>query len=157
MEQKVKQGLSNPLLQAREESLRKMNQTSIRPHGKLWGMDVFSWNQPSTELLVNTIHTFPFPLVWVGNYETINDTLKRDESLIANLDTILFHDSSKLRLSINHWLEIKNMASVRDINDALRLLPSFKRKHSVLLFTTDGANWEDTKERIEDFIKLHQI
>ena len=49
------------------------------------------------------------------------------------------------------------MASVRNINDALRLLPSFKRKHTVLLFTTDGPNWEDTKERIEDFIKLHQI
>lgn len=157
MDQKVKKELISPLLQAREESLKKMKQTSIQPHGKLWGMDVFSWHQPSTELLANTIHSFPFPIVWVGNYETVNDTLKRDESLIANIDTILFHDSSKLRLSIDHWLEMKNLASVKNINDALSLLPTFKRKHAVLLFTTDGQNWEIAKESIEEFIKLHQI
>jgi len=157
MEQKIKQHTSNPLIQAREESLKKMSKTSIRPHGKLWGMDVFSWYEPSTELLANTLHTFPFPIVWVGNYETVNDTLKLDETLTANIDTLLFHDSSKLHLSVEKWLGLKNIAAVKDLNDALRLLPSFKRKNSVLFFTAEGENWEDAKRAFDNFLSIHQI
>ncbi len=157
MEQKIKQHTSNPLLQAREESLKKMNQTSIRPHGKLWGMDVFSWYAPSTELLANTLHTFPFPIVWLGNYETVNATLNLDETLTANIDTLLFHDSSKLHLSVTNWLGLKNIAAVKNLEDALKLLPSFKRKNAVLFFTANGGNWEDAKREFDNFLAIHQL
>jgi hypothetical protein len=156
MEHKLKQKLGNSLVESRKESLEKMHKTSIRPHGKLWGMDVFSWYLPTADLLVNTLHTFPFPVVWLGGNEEINETLKLDDTITSHLNTLLFHDSSKMKLSAENWLNSKSVASVSNLKDALRLLSSFKQKNTVLLFTDSSENWESKKETFENFLSLHQ-
>ena len=156
MENKVEHKLGNALVEARKESLKQMHKTSIRPHGKLWGMDVFSWYQPNAELVVNTIHTFPFPVVWVGNSSDIKGTIALDHSICSHLNALLFHDSAKISLSVEEWLKTKTVASVSNLEDALRLLNSFKQKNTVLLFTASGDNWETQKELFENFLSIHQ-
>jgi hypothetical protein len=51
MEKKQDLNLENRLLDFRKESLKKLNTTTMRSHGKLWGMDVFSWFLPDPELI----------------------------------------------------------------------------------------------------------
>jgi len=154
--QSEKQSVENTLLNARNESLQNMQKTSIRPHGKLWGMDVFSWYLPRPELLANTIHTFPFPIVWVGNVNDILATFELDPQVASQLNTLLFHDSSRLRLPVDSWLTVKNIASVSNLEDALRLLSSFKQRNAVLLFTASGEDWELSKETFEKYLSIHQ-
>ena len=63
------------LLEARQEGLRNAENSSIRPHGKLWEMDVFSWYKPNIHVLANTIHAFPFPVIWVANSSDIIEAI----------------------------------------------------------------------------------
>ena len=156
MEQKLKQKLGKSLIDSRKGSLEKMQKTSIRPHGKLWGMDVFSWYLPTADLLANTLHTFPFPVVWLGGAKEINETLVLDKELTLHIETILFHDSSKVNLSIEDWRNTKSVAAVSNLKDALRLVSSFKQMNTVLLFTDSSENWESKKDTFENFLSLHQ-
>ncbi len=156
MENKIKEKLGKSLVESRKESLEKMQKTSIRPHGKLWGMDVFSWYLPTPELLANTIQTFPFPVVWIGGAKEINKTLELEAELTHFLNTILFHDSSKMKLSVENWRNTKSVAAVSTIKDALRLASAFKQKNTVLLFTDSSEGWESKKEVFENFLSLHQ-
>ena len=36
MENKLKLSIENRLVEVRNESLKKLNETTLRPHGKLW-------------------------------------------------------------------------------------------------------------------------
>jgi len=156
MEQKINQKRGNSLIESRAESIEKMHKTSLRPHGKLWGMDVFSWYLPTADLLANTLHTFPFPIIWVGGTKEINETLDLDASITTHLNTLLFHDSSKMKLTVDNWLNTKSVASVSNLKDALRLVSSFKQKQTVLLFTDSSEDWENHRDIFENFLSLHQ-
>jgi hypothetical protein len=72
------------------------------------------------------------------------------------MNALLFHDSAQLSLSLEAWLKTKTVASVSNLQDALRLLSSFKQKNTVLLFTASGNNWEEQKELFDNFLSIHQ-
>jgi len=154
---KVDESIENRLLVARNEGLQKMKETSLRPHGKLWGMDVFSWYQPNVNILTNTLHAFPFQIVWIGNVLDIFSTIKEDPSVCVQLDTIITFDESRFMLPAEELASIKNIFGVNSMEDAFRLLKSFKKKNAVLLFTASGENWKDNKETFEEFLDIHQI
>ncbi len=73
------------LLSARQETLQKLQTTAMRPHGKLWGLDVFSWLEPDMELLANTIHSFPFQVVWISNKEILEGVVAADPQILSNV------------------------------------------------------------------------
>ena len=56
--------IENSILQARKEGLLKASDTTMNSHGKLWGMDVFSWINPNPVVLSATMESFPFPILF---------------------------------------------------------------------------------------------
>ena len=155
-EKKLDVGLGDRLMEARNESLKKMKELTLRPHGKLWGMDVFSWYQPNVNLLSNTLHSFPFPVVWVGNAADINQTIDEDPSVCIQLNSVITFDNPFFSLSLETMTKIDNVGGVNSLEEALILLKSVKKKNSVLLFSASGENWSHKKEIFEEFLNVHQ-
>ena len=156
MEKKIGVRLEDRLLEARNEGLQNMKETTLRPHGKLWGMDVFSWYKPSIQILSNTIHAFPFPVLWVGNGADIYSTIKEDPSVCIQLNSIITFDETRLLLPNEELSKIKNVVGVNSIEDAFRLLKHFQKKNAVLLFSASDENWKKNKLVFEEFLSIHQ-
>lgn len=157
MEKKTNIRIEDRLLKARKESLHQMNATSMRPHGKLWGMDVFSWFHPDPELIANTLHSFPFPVIWIANGADIIQALKEEELVLNNLHAVVAYDASIFSLE-NSWLDgIKNCAGTTTVDEAFHFLRMFKAPQKVFMFTASGENWEENKRTFEDFLKLVQV
>jgi hypothetical protein len=156
MESKLKVNSDDRLLEARNEGLKNMKESSLRPHGKLWGMDTFSWYQPNVNLLANTLHAFPFPIIWIGNSEDIKATLEEDPSVCFQLKTIITFDNSQLNVPIDAFNKVENIVNVENIKDAFKMLKSLKLKNAVLLFSASGEDWRDGKEEFETFLSMHQ-
>ena len=96
------------LLGARKESLSRINQTSLRSHGKLWGMDVFSWIHPNLSTIGTTIQSFPFSVRWVSNARDLLFTLENQPELVDKLSATLIYDDSVFTLKNEHLHVIKN-------------------------------------------------
>lgn len=157
MEKKqLKVSLEDRLLQARNEGLENMKKSMLRPHGKLWGMDVFSWYQPNIHILSNTLHSFPFPIVWIGNASDIRQTLEEDPSVCLQINTVLTFDNPVFMLPTMEMSKINNVLGVNSLEDGLKMIKAFKKKNSVLLFSASGENWEDHKKAFEDFLSIFQ-
>jgi hypothetical protein len=156
MESKVKINLGDRLLDARNEGLKNMRENALRPHGKLWGMDVFSWYQPDVNLLSNTLHSFPFPVVWLGNSEDIKNTIAEDSSVCAQLTTIVSFDNSFFNISLESLDKIQNVVALNSLHDALLMLKAMRKKSAVLLFSASGESWFESKNEFEEFLNIHQ-
>jgi hypothetical protein len=157
MSEKLGTRTEDRLLEARRESLHQLNESSIRPHGKLWGMDVFSWFNPTPSLIANTLHSFPFPAIWIGNGAVIAKTLADDESLVNNLSALISYDSSIFNLD-NHSLDqMKNCVGTKSVDEAFHFLKMVKAPQTILMFTATGENWEERKKEFENYLKLVQV
>ena len=156
MEKKIGVRLEDRLLEARNEGLQNRKETTLRPHGKLWGMDVFSWYKPSIHILANTIHAFPFPVLWIGNGSDIFSTIEEDPTVCIQLNTFITFDETRLLLPSEELSKIKNIAGVNSLEDAFRLLKHFQQKNAVLLFSASDENWKKNKLVFEEFLSIHQ-
>lgn len=149
--------IEDRLLEARRESLGRMNATSMRPHGKLWGMDVFSWFHPDPEIIANTLQSFPFPVIWIGNGLDITQTLAESDLKNNNLSAVIAYDSNVFNLK-NTWLDgIKNCAGTNSVDAAFVFLRMFKAPQNVLMFTASGNDWEHHRNCFEEYLKVVQV
>jgi hypothetical protein len=146
----------NQLLEARENSLRSAEVGSLRSHGKLWGMDVFSWNKPSIYELENTLSSFPAPICWFSNSEDIQKLLSEETYWMSNVKLLCAYDLAGFRLPANIFDSIDSVLGTNNIEDALELLPALKKRNGILLFTSSGENWHVAKNKFETFLELNQ-
>ena len=144
------------LIDARKEGLQNAEKTSIRPHGKLWEMDVFSWYKPNLQILANTLHAFPFPVVWIGNSTDIIRVLEEDSSLDSNLHGVFAYDNAKFIMELNSKWKIKNSAGTNSVEHTLALIQAIKQKNTVLLFTSTDDEWSIKKDYFDNYLKLNQ-
>lgn len=156
MNEKLNTRVEDRLLEARKESLKNLHSTSMRSHGKFWGMDVFSWVNPNPGLIANTIHSFPFPVIWVGNALDIMDTLTEEEMILGNLHSIIAFDSNVFTLK-DSWLNgVNNCAGTNSVEDAFQFVKLFKASQTVLMFSSSGENCEQANSAFEELIKLYR-
>ena len=157
MNEKLNIKVEDRLLEARKEGLRQFHETSMRPHGKLWGMDVFSWSNPNASLISNTLHSFPFPVIWIGNGSTIINAISEEEDVLANLHSIIAYDFNVFNLK-DEWLsKVKNCAGTETVEQTFEFLKMFKAPQTVLMFTAAGDNQEENTKVFEDYLKLVQL
>jgi len=83
---KVKEDLTNALLQARKEALQYAEGTSMQSYGKIFGKDVFTWMNPFDFQLKSTLTSFPFPLTLVFSNQV------QLEKLLATFNTDVWVD-----------------------------------------------------------------
>lgn len=154
MEEKViKLGTEEQLLQAREEGLRELAKANaMRAHGKVLGMDTFSWISPQSDLLATVLNSFPFAVLWVGSHDQVKTCLENYPELTQKIETIIVHDKTLLNVRRELLQKIKNIACVEGTAAALALTKSLKLKKGVLLYTTDGGDAKNGKAEFELFI-----
>lgn len=147
------------LLEARELQLKNVDSDGLRSLGKYWGMDVFTWSNPFSGVLANMIHSFPFPVIWIGNQADIAKTLQTDEDICYNLDGIVLTDASIFSLPDIVLKNVKNCASSTNLLETVELLNAFKSNQKILLYTSSGeegtAKRKEFETYLNDFRSLH--
>lgn len=157
MEKKQDLNLENRLLDFRKESLKKLNTTTMRSHGKLWGMDVFSWFLPDPELITNTLAAFPFQVIWLANESDIKRTIKDDPAVVNNLHAVICFDNSIFSLPDNLLNEVKHVIGTKDLLSAFEYFQMLQSSQRVLLFTSSLENWEEDKLNFDNYLSMVQI
>ena len=140
------------LLQARKEALDRMNRTSMRPHGKVFGMDVFTWFDYQLDDLVNTILSFPYPVHWIAKKNEVFVATNQSNDIIEKIDTVALYDSPCFELPNETADKIKNCISVDSMESAMIMMKAVEHFPSVLLITGSSEDWEQNKEYIEGYI-----
>ena len=145
--------IEDSIIQARKEGLLKATDSTMQSHGKLWGMDVFSWINPKPKVLSATMDSFPFPIIWVSS-------LAEKESVLTEKP----HLQDKIHCSIEiisnqstEGLEVKNVKQVTTVTEAFEEIQRIKIKPSILLFSYVNSDWEYQKNRFKDYLSLVQI
>lgn len=156
MENKLTSTAEDLLLKARKEALTFQEESSLRPLGKMWGMDVFTWSSPYPGMLSNTLHAFPFPVIWIGNSTDVLATLDGDQSLCTKIHSLILFDAPIFELK-GQWVDqLRNCAGTSNVNEAMEMLKVFKESHKVLLFTSSGENGTQYRTEFENYVKLVQ-
>jgi hypothetical protein len=145
--------ISETLLSARKESLNRVQNTPLQARGKLWNMDVFSWLNPSTEELINTIDALPFQLIWMCKEETANQILQFDNSVLAKIRTIIQTNNAQFSLAEKHIDFLESYICFANTEESLEALHSFRKQKCAVIFST---NSESDVHEFEDFLKIHQ-
>ncbi|MBL1281403.1 MAG: hypothetical protein COA33_014085 [Fluviicola sp.] len=156
MSQKVsKITTEEQLLRSREEGLQDALQVNAMcAHGKILGMDTFSWINPQMDALSSALQSLPFDIVWVGNHEQIINCLDIQPELAKSIETIIVHDNPILNLKKETLDKIKNIVCLEGVSHALELIKAMKKEKCAFLFTTMGANAKKDKEEFEHYISL---
>ncbi len=145
----------NPLVQARTEALENQ-EFSLRPLGKLWGMDVFTWYNASCENIASTIAAFPFPVIWFSAAETITQMLKHDAELMKSIQWLGQYNTASMQIPQQVARVIPLVTSTENLSDSLTLLRHNKQEKFALLFTTSGEGWKTYKQQFEDFVSINK-
>lgn len=147
---------TSDLLQTRNQVREELETGMLRPHGKLWNMDVFSWYKPNKHELENTISAFPFPTIWFGTRAEIEAVLEADEEWMHHISLICLYDHGSLSLPNDVLHRIPTVLACKDLADGLELLKKLKQAKSVLLFTASGEQWKTFKNTFETYLSIHQ-
>lgn len=149
--------ISNPeqqLAEARAENLRQVESSSLRPHGKMWGMDVFSWFNPLTDDLLTLFQSFPAPIAWIGNHSMIESVFAEEAELLVNLTVVCAHNQEDMKLENAAYLE--KYHGTTEIRSAFELIKARKQGNGVLLFTASGNDWSKERDAFEQYLKIEQ-
>ena len=146
--------IENSILQARKEGLLKAGDSSMQSHGKLWGMDVFSWLNPKPAVLSATMDSFPFPIFWISSFPERNEVMDLNIALTNKIHFSLILDDDTSVDAKSSGVEI---ASVSNLNEAFDQIRRLKIKPSILLFTYSKSDWEYQKKRFNDYLSMAQV
>ena len=144
----------NRLLAAREEGLQRAEGHSLRPLGKLWGMDVFTWYNPSVGELSATITTFPFPIFWLGNEQLVQELAQVDPVAMRSLAWCAQYDHAQLLLPADVLAPMPLVTATETLEDALMMIPFVKKPKHILLFTVAGNEWKTKLAAFEAYVRL---
>ncbi len=157
MEKNLTTSQEEKLLRAREQVLQNQESGSLRPLGKLWGMDVFTWVNPFPGMIANTIHSFPFEVIWIGNESDVLRTLSEDQTLCSNLHSVVIYDRPEFSMKGAWVCDVDNHICTQNVTDALEMLKAIKTTKKVLLFTTSGPQQVEDRTTFEEYVKLVQV
>lgn len=146
--------IENSILQARKEGLLKAGDSSMQSHGKLWGMDVFSWLNPKPAVLSATMDSFPFPIFWISSFPERNEVMDLNIALTNKIHFSLILDDNTSVDAKSSGVEI---ASVSNLNEAFDRIRGLKTKPSILLFTYSKSDWEYQKKCFNDYLSMAQV
>lgn len=144
------------LLKARQQNLENQVVSSLRSHGKMWGMDVFSWFKPSLYELENTLSSFPAPICWFANENDVVNLLKEETYWLVNVKLICTYDNAGFKLPNQVMDKVDTILGTEKIEDALDLVKTLKMKQGILLFTSSGENWNSFKLKFDEFLNQNK-
>lgn len=143
------------LLETREKGRQDaLLVNAMNAHGKVLGMDCFSWMNPQIDSLASVIESLPFQIIWVGRHDQIKSCLEIYPDLTHSIKSAIIMDSTLLHLNRDTLNQLSNIACIEGTENAFELLKTMKREKSVFLFTSNGEDAKKDKELFEKFISL---
>lgn len=143
----------NPLLEARAEALKSAESQSLRPLGKCWGMDVFTWVNPSVYELAATISSFPFPVFFVTPSDVLVAFSLFDSDALKSIQWIGQYDSLIAHLDEEISAEILNYSISESLVETIELLRQNQSDRHVVLFVASGNEWKTKLDIFEEFVQ----
>jgi hypothetical protein len=131
------------------DSLLKSQRVGLRAHGKLKGLDVFTWMQPEQNALINFFESIPSGIIWVGNPTEIEAVLSVHSQLTNKFQSILSFGENRTGFMLeNEFL---------DIQEVLNGLMSELTSTGTLLFTCTDSDSEYVALKIAAYLNLVQL
>ncbi len=126
--------IRSAIAKAQELSQLSSSASSLRSHGKLFGMDAFSWHNPNISVLAKTIESFPFKTIWLGNFAEIDAHINLygvDHK--KPIDYIIYGECQDIVINkdIKHFVSIK---------EAMHQLNGFSFTPGILVFTASDSD-----------------
>lgn len=141
------------LIKARREGLEQWREeTSMKAHGKVFGMDTFSWLNPPTEGLINLISSFPFSVLWLSGHAQAKEGLELNLGLHRKLNTMIIYDRTQLSIAPEFLNEVETIMNVSSVMDALAFVKEVNREKMVFLFTSHGENAKREMTHFENWL-----
>jgi hypothetical protein len=131
------------------DSLRKSQGEGIRAHGKLKGMDVFSWMQPDQQALANFMTAMPSSILWVANPAEIEAVLTDHPEILNKFQCILSYGENRTGFMLENEFE--------DIQEVLNALMPELKSMGTLLFTCTENDSEYVSLKISAYLNLVQL
>ncbi len=131
------------------DSLRKVEKSSMRAHGKLKGIDVFTWMQPEQNALVNFINSIPSGIIWVGNPAEIEAVLSSNPLILQKFQSIFSYGENRTGFMLEN--------EFADIQDVLNGLITELKSPGTLLFTCTENDSEYVSLKIAAYLNLVQL
>ena len=156
MERRIsKNNVEERLLETRKNGLLKAAKSeSMCAHGKVLGMDTFSWVEPQVDKLATVIHSFPFKVIWIGSNEHIERCFESYPELIDSVELVIIYDQAAPNLHLEPFNRNNNFVCTEGTAAALELAKSLQTKKRVFLFTINKVTAKEEKHKFEQFISL---
>ncbi len=152
-EQHTGKSIQDQLLDARSEALKTPDVSqSIRAHGKVAGMNTFSWVHPQVDVLANTIDSLPFMLTWVGCIDQVLDLVKAYPNVARKIRFAVVYDAKGRDAEVNAMSELENVLCIDDLYAGLNFIRMSKKEDVSLLFTSDLTDWQERLKQFEMYI-----
>ena len=127
--------IRSAIAKAQEQALLSSSDSSLKSHGKLFGMDAFSWHNPNISVLEKTIESFPFRTIWLGNYAEINAYIKSYDEFHKKVEEYIVYgecqDIVKKQKDIKHF---------PDLNKSIMSLKQLSFSPGIILFTASDSD-----------------
>jgi hypothetical protein len=140
------------LIAKRHEDRRHMVYGAMRSHGKLWGMDCFSWFNPEVDALNAAIQHFHSPVICLINTSLLNELLSVHTSWMKNIDVICTIDDHLDQLNLE---KLENGATIfvnSTLLEALRTVQQINQHNRIVLITTSHPQSLDDQLEVDRFI-----
>jgi hypothetical protein len=131
------------------DSLSRSQGVGLRAHGKLKGLDVFTWMQPDQNALINFIESIPSGIIWVGNPTEIEAVLSVHPQLMNKFQSILSFGENRTGFMLENEFV--------DIQDVLNGLMTELTSTGTLLFTCTESDSEYVALKIAAYLNLVQL
>jgi hypothetical protein len=131
------------------DSLSRSQGVGLRAHGKLKGLDVFTWMQPEQNALINFIESIPSGIIWVGNPTEIEAVLSVHPQLMNKFQSILSFGENRTGFMLENEFV--------DIQDVLNGLMTELTSTGTLLFTCTESDSEYVALKIAAYLNLVQL
>ncbi len=157
MKKRIIQKKEKNLLELRHEGKKEaLEINAMKAHGKIMGMDAFSWVNPNMDQLTSALSTFPFRIIWVATFQQLKNCLSIEPNLSIKMETVIIHNTTKNEVSEEDFFRINNILKVKTAKDALQMVNALKKEKCVFLFSTEGKNAKDDKKEFEKFIARYR-
>lgn len=144
---------------AKEELIAKRHQDrqqlvagNMRSHGKLWGMDCFSWFNPDGDAVKSAIAHFPFPVVWIVNTSLLGELLNTDNRWMENLEVIHTVDETIEHLNLESMHNGTTIFVNSSLDEALRMVQQIHQQNRILLVTSNRIPVSEDQLVVDRFI-----
>lgn len=145
------------ILEARKKALEQVVHGSIRPHGKLWGMDVFSWANPNVETIVSTIHSFPFSVILIAPSALLMTVVENDPAIVSNLHAVISYEDAQLVFDGKKFEVVQHVFTTNEVQQALLKVNDYRLKRGVILFCSEGADFERYQKAFGEYLEIYKI